>query len=53
MITLQGRIFGKVMRLVLTDYIHPMVQCLFSNNDAVFQEDRFPVLTACYPGQVL
>lgn len=46
MITLQGRITGKDYVTILADHVHPMVQCLFPNGDAVYQDDKAPIHTA-------
>lgn len=46
MVTLHGRITAKDYVTILGDQVHPMVQYLFPNGDAVFQDDRAPVHTA-------
>jgi hypothetical protein len=43
-ITLQGRITAKEYVDKLGNQVHPMIQTLFSNNDAVFQDIYAPIL---------
>jgi hypothetical protein len=44
-ITLHGRITArKYMDRLGNEVLHPMIQTLFPNNDAVFQDDNAPIL---------
>jgi hypothetical protein len=45
-ITLYGRISVREYVDSLGNQVHPMIQTLFPNNDAVFQEDSAPIHTA-------
>jgi hypothetical protein len=45
-ITLHGRITARKYVDMLGNQVHPMVQTLFPNRDAVFQEDTAPIHTA-------
>jgi hypothetical protein len=45
-ITLQGRITARDYVDRLDNQVHSMIQILFPNNDAVFQDDSFPIHTA-------
>lgn len=40
MLTRQAHITGKDYVTILSDHVHLMVQCLFPNSDAVFQDDN-------------
>jgi hypothetical protein len=44
--TLHGRITARKYVDRLGNQAHPMIQMLFPNNDAVFQEDNAPILTS-------
>ena len=44
-ITLNGRITANDYVDILGNEVHPMVQMLFPNNDAVFQDDSLPMHT--------
>lgn len=46
MITLHGRITAKDYVSILADHVLPMVQYLFPNGNAVYQDDRAPIHTA-------
>jgi hypothetical protein len=46
MITLDGRITVREYVDRLGNQVHPMIQTLFSNNNAVFQDDSTPIHTA-------
>jgi hypothetical protein len=45
-ITLYGRITAREHVGRLGDQVHPMIQTLFLNNNAVFQDDSGPIHTA-------
>jgi hypothetical protein len=45
-ITLHGQITAREYMDRLGNQVHPMIQRLFSNNDAVFQDDSAPIHTA-------
>ena len=45
-ITLHGHVTARDYVTILSDQLHPMVQTLFPDGDAVFQDDRAPVHTA-------
>jgi hypothetical protein len=45
-ITLHGRITAREYVDRLGNQVHPMIQTLFANNDAVFQDDNAPIHTA-------
>jgi hypothetical protein len=45
-ITVYGRITGREYADRLGDQVHPMIQTLFPNNNAVFQDDNAPIYTA-------
>jgi hypothetical protein len=45
-ITLNGRITASDYVDILGNQMHPMVQMLYRNNDAVFQDDILPIHTA-------
>jgi hypothetical protein len=45
-ITLHGRITAREYVNMLGNHVHPMIQTLFRNNDAVFQDDSAPIHTA-------
>jgi hypothetical protein len=45
-ITLHGRITAREYVDRLGNMVHPMIQTLFPNNDAVFQDDTVPIHTA-------
>jgi hypothetical protein len=45
-ITLHGRITAKDYVDRLGNQLHPIIQTLFPNNDAVFQDDNAPIHTA-------
>jgi hypothetical protein len=45
-ITLHGRITAREYVDRLGNHVHPMIQTLFPNNDAVFQDDSVPIYTA-------
>jgi hypothetical protein len=45
-ITLHGRITMKKYVDRLYNQVHPIIQTLFSNNDAVFQDENAPIDTA-------
>jgi hypothetical protein len=42
-IILHGRITARKYVDGLDNQVHPMIQTLFPNNDAVFQDDRAPI----------
>jgi hypothetical protein len=44
-ITLHGRITAREYVDRLGNQVHPMIQTLFPNNDAVFQDDNVPIHT--------
>jgi hypothetical protein len=44
-ITIYGRITAREY-VELDNQVHPMIQTLFSNNDAIFQDDSAPIHTA-------
>jgi hypothetical protein len=45
-ITLHGRISTRDYVNKLANKVHPMIQTLFPNDDAVFQDDSTPIHTA-------
>jgi hypothetical protein len=45
-ITLHGRITAREYLDRLGNQVHPMIQTLFPNNDAVFQDVNAPIHTA-------
>jgi hypothetical protein len=45
-ITLHGQITAREYMGRLGNQVHPMIQTLFPNNNAVFQEDSAPIHTA-------
>jgi len=45
-ITLNGRITASDYIDILGNQMHPVVQMLYPNNDAVFQDDSSPIHTA-------
>ena len=45
-VTLRGRITANDYVAILGDHLHPMVRMLFPDNDAIFQDDNAPILTA-------
>jgi hypothetical protein len=45
-ITLNGRIIAGSYIDIVGNQVHPMVQILFRNNDAIFQDDTSPMHTA-------
>jgi hypothetical protein len=45
-ITLHGRITAREYVAKLGNQVHPMIQTLFPNNDAVFQDDNVSIHTA-------
>jgi hypothetical protein len=45
-ITLNGRITASDYVDILGNRVHPMVQMLFPDNDAIFQDDSSPIRTA-------
>jgi hypothetical protein len=45
-ITLNGHITANDHMDMLGNQVHPVVQMLFPNNDAVFQDDSLPIHTA-------
>jgi hypothetical protein len=45
-IIVHGRITARECVDRLDNQVHPMIQTLFPNNDAVFQEDNAPIQTA-------
>ena len=46
MISLHGRINSRDYLGILGDQVHPMVQALFPEGDAIFQDDNAPIHTA-------
>jgi hypothetical protein len=44
-ITLHGRITAREYMDILGKQVHPMIQTLFPNNDAVFQDNKAPIHT--------
>ena len=44
--TVNGRNTASEYVGILDNQVHPMVQMLFPNNDAVFQDDSLPIHTA-------
>jgi hypothetical protein len=44
--TVNGRNTASDYVDILNNQVHPMVQTLFPNNDAVFQDDSLPIHTA-------
>lgn len=46
LIVLEGRVTAKDYRTILEDHLHSMVQTLFSDGGAVFQDDNCPIHTA-------
>jgi hypothetical protein len=46
LITLHGRITARVYVDTLGKQVHPMIQKLLLNNDAVLQDDNAPIYTA-------
>jgi hypothetical protein len=47
-ITLHGRITARKYVDRLGNQVHPMIQMLFPNNDAVFQDDNVPTHTGLF-----
>jgi hypothetical protein len=45
-VTLHGPITAREYVDRLGNLVHPMIQTLFPNNDAVFPDDNVPILTA-------
>jgi hypothetical protein len=45
-ITLHGRLTAREYTHKLDDRVYPIIQMLFPNNDAVFQDDNAPIHTA-------
>jgi hypothetical protein len=45
-LTLHGQITARVYVDMLGNQVHPMIQTLYPNNDAVFQDDSAPIHTA-------
>jgi hypothetical protein len=45
-ITLNGQITAIDYMVILGNPVHPMVQMVFSNNDAIFQDDNSLIHTA-------
>ena len=45
-ISLQGKINSRHYLQILSDQVHPMVQVLFPNGNAIFQDDNAPIHTA-------
>lgn len=45
MITLRDLITSKDYDIIFADYVHSIVQCLFTNGDGVFQDGNAPVRT--------
>jgi hypothetical protein len=45
-IILHGQITAREYVNRLGNHVHPMIQTLFPNNDAVFQDDKAPIHTA-------
>ena len=46
MISLHGKINSRDYLQVLSDQVHPMVQALFPDGNAIFQDDNAPIHTA-------
>jgi hypothetical protein len=45
-VTLHGQITAREYVDRLGNHVHPMIQMLFLNNDAVFQDDNAPIHSA-------
>ena len=43
---LQGRINKRDYLQILSDQVHPMAQALFSEENAIFEDDNAPIHTA-------
>ena len=40
---LDGRVTAKDYRTILEDHVHPMVQTLYSDGGAIYQDDNAPI----------